>query len=156
MPVQKLTKRTVDAIVPGIRTFIYYDSELKGFGVNVTPNGAKSWCVEYRPGSGGRGVAKRRLVLGSVNTLTPDQARTAARNILAAVALGVLPIMIQGIRRWSGACRSWVKRCVAFQPPDRPLSALVQSRPKCCAAANAVMCQKRKSQPRLGMKEVSN
>jgi Phage integrase, N-terminal SAM-like domain. len=105
MPVQKLTKRSVDAIVPGIRTFIYYDSELKGFGVNVTPNGAKSWCVEYRPGSGGRGVAKRRLVLGSVNTLTPDQARTSARNILAAVALGDDP----------GASRSRAREMPTFR-----------------------------------------
>ena len=105
MPVQKLTKRTVDAIVAAVRTSIYYDSELKGFGLKATPSGAKSWCVEYRPGSGGRGVAKRRLVLGSINTLTPDQARTAARNILAAVALGCDP----------GASRSRAREMPTFR-----------------------------------------
>lgn len=105
MSVEKLTKRNVDAIIPGARIAIYYDSELRGFGLKVTPSGAKSWCVEYRPGSGGRGVAKRRLVLGSINTLTPDQARTAARNILAAVALGDDP----------GASRSRAREMPTFR-----------------------------------------
>jgi hypothetical protein len=105
MSVEKLTKRNVDAIVAGARSTIHYDSELKGFGIKVTSTGSKSWCVEYRPGSGGRGVAKRRLVLGSVSTLTPDQARTAARNILAAVALGDDP----------GAARSRAREMPTFR-----------------------------------------
>jgi integrase len=88
MPVAKLTKRVVDAIEAGSRRVIYYDSELKGFGLKVTPTGAKGWCVEYRPRGGGRGIAKRRMVLGSTRTLTPEQAREAARKVLAAVALG--------------------------------------------------------------------
>ena len=91
MPVAKLTKRFVDAVKSSGRRVIYYDSELKGFGVKVTPTGAKSWCVEYRPHGGGRGTAKRRMVLGSAGALTPDQARAAARKILATVALGEDP-----------------------------------------------------------------
>jgi hypothetical protein len=91
MPVAKLTKRFVDAIEINSRRVVYYDSDLKGFGVRVTPTGVKSWCVEYRPRGGGRGTAKRRMVLGSTCTLTPDQARSAARKILAAVALGEDP-----------------------------------------------------------------
>src|SRR6185437_1836455 len=74
LPIAKLTKRVIDAIKPGDRRVIYYDSELKGFGLKVTPAGAKRWCVEYRPGARGRGVSKRRIVLGSTSTLTPDQA----------------------------------------------------------------------------------
>ena len=70
MPVAKLTKRFVDAIETTSRRVIYYDSDLKGFGVKITPTGVKSWCVEYRPGGGGRGTAKRRMVLGSTATLT--------------------------------------------------------------------------------------
>jgi integrase len=88
MPVAKLTKRAVDAIKPPSRRVIYYDAELKGFGVRVSPSGAKSWCVEYRAGSGGRSAGKRRMVLGSTGALTPDQARSAARKVLAAAALG--------------------------------------------------------------------
>ena len=84
MPVAKLTKRTVDAIGAGECPLILYDTDLKGFGLRVAKGGKKSWFVEYRPGARGRGVAKRRMVLGSVGTLTPDEARAASREILAA------------------------------------------------------------------------
>ena len=95
MPVTKLTKRVVDSLEIGDRQVIYYDSELKGFGVKVSPSGVKSWCVEYRPGAGGRGTAKRRMALGSTSTLTPEQARSAARKILSAVALGEDPAALR-------------------------------------------------------------
>src|SRR6478672_9291710 len=91
MPVAKLTKRFVDAIEPSSRLVVYYDTEVTGFGLKVTPTGRKSWCVEYRAHGGGRGISKSRMVLGSISTLTPDQARSAAREILAAVALGEDP-----------------------------------------------------------------
>ena len=35
-----------------------------------------------------------------------------------------------------------VNHVIASAGQNRPLSALVQSRPKCCIAANAAMCQK--------------
>ena len=47
------------------------------------PSRSRSWIVGYRPGDGGRKVAKKRVVLGSPETLTPEQARAAARRILA-------------------------------------------------------------------------
>ena len=61
---EKLTKRTVDALVADDKAFIVYDSELKGFAVRVAPTGIKTWQVEYRPYPGGRGVSKRRMALG--------------------------------------------------------------------------------------------
>jgi integrase len=110
MPVGKLTKRVVDAIETGSRRAIYYDSELKGFGVKVSPTGAKSWCVEYRPRGGGRGIAKRRMVLGSTGTLTPDQARLAARKVLAAVALGEDPAALRSRARDMPTLRQFADR----------------------------------------------
>ena len=91
MPVVKLTKRSVDAIRPRAKPYIAFDEGLKGFGVRVLPTGAKSWIVEYRPGGGGRGVGKRRLKLGDIGELTPDQARKAARISLSKVRLGTDP-----------------------------------------------------------------
>ena len=100
MPVLKLTKRAVDAIETNSRrVVIYYDTDLKGFGLKVSPSGVKSWCVEYRPGGGGRSSGKRRMVLGSAHTLTPDQARLAARKVLAAVALGDDPAALRNHAR---------------------------------------------------------
>ena len=88
MPTTRLTKRTIDAVSPGDRPVVLYDTELKGFGIRIAPGGARSWFVEYRPGAGGRAVAKRRMVLGSASALTPDEARKAARAALASVRLG--------------------------------------------------------------------
>lgn len=69
----------------------YYDASLKGFGLVVRPSGSRSWIAEYRPGAGGRNVAKRRVVIGSATTLTPEQARAEAMTILASVRMGADP-----------------------------------------------------------------
>lgn len=113
MPIVKLTKRVVDAIKPGDHRVIYYDSELKGFGLKVSPTGGKTWCVEYRPGARGRSVAKRRMVLGSASTLTPDQARNAARDILARVALGEDPAASRSAAREMPTLRDFAGRYLA-------------------------------------------
>jgi integrase len=84
----KLSKREVDKAEPRAGRYTIFDDELKGFGLRVFPSGAKSWVVEYRPDHGGRRAAKRRLTLGSAGTLTPDEARRAARLELAKVRLG--------------------------------------------------------------------
>ena len=122
MATQKLTKRVVDALPRPTRRVIIYDTDLKGFGVKITPNGTKSWCVEYRPGSGGRSVAKRRLVLGSTSTLTPDQARDAAKNVLASVALGGDPAATRSRSREMPNFREFAERYLAeeAQPKLKP------------------------------------
>lgn len=84
---------------PREKSFIEYDTELTGFGVRVTPAGSKSYIVEYRPGARGRGVSKRRVTIGPVHIFTPDQARHAARDILASVRLGSDPAADQARRR---------------------------------------------------------
>jgi len=113
MPIAKLTKRVVDTIKPGDHRVIYYDSELKGFGLKVSPAGGKTWCVEYRPGARGRSVSKRRMVLGSASTLTPDQARNAARDILARVALGEDPAASRSAAREMPNFRDFAARYLA-------------------------------------------
>jgi integrase len=113
MPVAKLTKRTVDAINADDCPLIIYDADLKGFGLRAAKGGTKSWFVEYRPGARGRGVAKRRMVLGSVGTLTPDEARTAAREILAAVALGGDPAAVRSRARKTPTFREFAERYLA-------------------------------------------
>jgi integrase len=84
-------KRTIDAIERVDKSTLFYDSELTGFCLKVLPSGTKRWCVEYRSGAGGRSVGKTRMVLGSTAAMTPDQAREAAKKILASVALGQDP-----------------------------------------------------------------
>jgi integrase len=82
----KLTKRTVDGLEAKASAYMVYDADLKGFAIRVAPTGLKTWQVEYRPYPGGRGVSKRRMSLGSSTSVTPDEARRKAKDILTAVA----------------------------------------------------------------------
>ena len=84
----KLTRQPLANLKSRSKPYIEYDSELIGFGVAVYPSGIKSWVCEYRPHGGGRGVPKKRVTLGKISQLTPDQARKAAADMLAAVQLG--------------------------------------------------------------------
>ncbi|RJF86365.1 DUF4102 domain-containing protein [Oleomonas cavernae] len=91
MPILKLGRKALSNLPAVTKATFYYDDELKGFGLRVMPSGQKTWIVEYRPGVGGRGTTKRRVAIGSAGVLTPDQARKAAKDILAAARLGEDP-----------------------------------------------------------------
>ncbi len=95
----RLTKRVVDALSPRQKQYVEYDTDLTGFGVAVYPSGIKSWVCEYRPHGGGRGVAKKRVTLGKVTQLTPEQARRTAADMLAQVRLGADPGAEKAARR---------------------------------------------------------
>ena len=86
----RITKRTVDALTPTGGESFLWDCDLSGFGLRIRPYGAKSYIVQYRAGSG-RGGATRRLTLGTVGKLTPDEARALAKRMLGAVASGADP-----------------------------------------------------------------
>lgn len=97
----KLTKRVVDQAPLEATRYIVFDDEVKGLGLRVSPNGTKTWILEYRPGTGGRQVSKRRLKLGAVGTLTPDEARRSARQKLYAIINGADPAREQSEDRAS-------------------------------------------------------
>ena len=83
----KLTKRTVEDVVPGERDRFLWDSDLRGFGVKVTPAGARTYVVQYR--LGGRGTFSRRFTIGRHGSpWTAEEARKEALRILSRVADG--------------------------------------------------------------------
>ncbi|MEO8883177.1 MAG: site-specific integrase, partial [Devosia sp.] len=82
----RITKRTVDAIEAGSRDQYLWDGGLGGFGLKVTPAGRKVFLVQYR--LGGRAGRTRRVTLGPLGKLTPEQAREDAKSILREVAAG--------------------------------------------------------------------
>jgi Arm domain-containing DNA-binding protein len=86
----QITKRLLDSLKPGDGEYFVWDGSLAGFGVRVQSTGARSYVVKYRAGSG-RGAPTRRLTLGKVGTLTPDEARTLAKKMLGSVAHGADP-----------------------------------------------------------------
>ncbi len=96
MPTAVLTKWGLAQLPPVTRRTIFFDRDLVGFGLRVSPgqSGAppvRSWIVEYRVG-GGRAAQKRRMVIGDASKLDPDQARREARALLAQVELGADPV----------------------------------------------------------------
>lgn len=114
MPVTKLSKRTADAATAtGGRTTFYFDTDLPGFCLKVQPSGEKRWCVQYRAGAGGRKAAKKRMVLGSISKLTPDQARVAAKEVLAGVTLGQDPAAARAGAREMPNFRDFAERYLA-------------------------------------------
>lgn len=87
MTIQRITKRTVDAIQSNGTEFTAWDQNVTGFGVRVRASGAKSYVVVYRAGAG-RGAPMRRYTIAAVGKITAEDARTRARAILGAVAHG--------------------------------------------------------------------
>jgi hypothetical protein len=84
----KITKRLIDALMPRPGTEIYvWDSELKGYGVRMMPSGIASYVLKYRNREG----RQRKLAIGRVGTLTPDEARNTALLRLADVLKGEDP-----------------------------------------------------------------
>src|SRR5262249_55563551 len=87
----KLDAKTVAklALPDGKRDAIYFDDDLAGFGLRLRASGARvrrTWVAQYR--AHGR---TRRMRIGAAEKLKVDDARKAARKILAKVELGQDP-----------------------------------------------------------------
>ena len=79
----KITKRTVDALVPAERERIVWDDDIKGFGVRVHPTGRKVYIVKYR--HEGRSV---KVTIGAQGPVTPAAARAKAAEIVTLAKTG--------------------------------------------------------------------
>jgi len=82
-----ITKRTLDRLTPRETDYFVWDDDLPGFGVRVMRSGLKTYVVQYR--AGGR---TRRNAFSRVGTMTPDEARKYARELLVAVDRGRDPV----------------------------------------------------------------
>src|SRR5262249_18019981 len=101
---RRITKRLVDNLQPNGKEHFVWDDTLIGFGVRMQRTGAKSYVVKYRAGSG-RGAPTRRITLGRVGALTPDEARALARKTLGAVAHGNDPAAVKAAERRASTLR---------------------------------------------------
>lgn len=90
MATVKLTKKFVDGLQPSDKDESYFDTELKGFHVKVTPTGKKVFRV--------KGILQgkqKAVTLGTYPALTVDQARDRARMELGKLAQGVDPTEVK-------------------------------------------------------------
>jgi hypothetical protein len=84
----KLDNKTVAALSLGGKTdLITFDDQLPGFGYRLRAGAGgkvlRSWIAQYRHHN-----RTRRLLIGSGDVLSADQARTAAKKVLAEATLG--------------------------------------------------------------------
>jgi integrase len=82
---------------PGKTDVIHFDDALPGFGYRLRMSGGsvrKSWVAQYRQHG-----ATRRALVGSADVLGVEQARAAAKKLLAQVALGEDPQAKKSERR---------------------------------------------------------
>lgn len=98
MATGKVTKRAVDALKPAERDSFLWDEDLRGFGVKVTPKGARSYVYQFR--LGGREAKTRRYTIGAHGSpWTPTTAREEAERLARLVSQGVDPGEADKLRR---------------------------------------------------------
>src|SRR5690242_20062771 len=79
---RKITKSSIMSVAPGARDGFLWDTELAGFGLKVTPAGARVYVVQYRAGR-----RLRRYTIGRHGSpWTPEAARREAARLLGTVA----------------------------------------------------------------------
>ena len=92
----KLTLRSINEIKPDPSKDIYvWDDELAGFGLRIKPSGVYSFMLQYRNQNG----ISRRITLGKLGVLTPDEARKLAKKNLAEVVSGGDPANKRSLAR---------------------------------------------------------
>lgn len=85
-----ISKRSVDALQATGKTHYLWDNDPIGFGVRVTPAGAKSYVYQFR--MGGRGSPVRREVIGRTEKMAPEKARGRAHELAHLARIGTDPI----------------------------------------------------------------
>jgi integrase len=88
----KITKSAVDTAQASDKDGYLWDSQLKGFGLKITPAGRKVYLVQYR--AGGRAGKTRRVTIGTHGSITADQARTEAQALLRQISRDEDPLAV--------------------------------------------------------------
>jgi len=152
MPAEKITKRLVDSLIPRDHPYIIFDTDLKGFGVRVMPSSVATYILEYRPDGGGRKVTKKRMTLGRVGELTPDQARDMARDRLGEVRHGHDPLADRQTKRRELNIADLIDHWAEENPPGRRTGKPMEPRTR----ANTLARLKHHVVPLLGRKAAQN
>lgn len=85
---QRITKRFVDSLEATNRPTFFWDADLSGFGVKVTPAGRRVYILQYRAIGDTWKKAPKRVTIGRHGDLTPEQARKIAAKLLVEVRSG--------------------------------------------------------------------
>ena len=87
---EKLTDADVKKLpLPATGNHITYDALVKGFGVRVTANGARSFVLNYRVRASGQ---EKRITIGQFPTWTVAAAREEAKRLRREIDHGADPL----------------------------------------------------------------
>ena len=93
---RSISRRTVEALSVEKDT-VFWDSELKGFGVRVYPSGSRVYVVQSRGPLG-----PKRVTVGRHGVISADQARRRAALILIRIKAGEEPVPKPSSREEAG------------------------------------------------------
>ena len=82
-----ISKRSVDAMQPGVKDALYWDTMLPGFGIRVYASGRKTYVVQCRGPNG-----SRRATIGRHGDITPNEARKKAAVAIDRIKQGEDPV----------------------------------------------------------------
>ena len=74
----KITTKFISNTSPTNAINIYWDSDLKGFGLCVRPSGKKTFILKYRVGRGRKAKLKKQTI-GTTGVISVNQARITAK-----------------------------------------------------------------------------
>lgn len=112
----KITKRFVDSVRPDGNDQVFWDTDVRRFGLRVLPSGVKTFVLQYRNGQG----RTRKIALGRVGELTADEARSKALKFRAAIKDGADPSAERQAKRGDILIASLVETYLADGPAAKP------------------------------------
>ena len=86
----KITTKFISNTSPTNTIDIYWDNDLKGFGLCVRPSGKKTFILKYRVGRGRKAKLKKQTI-GTTSVISVNQARVTAKQWLYQSSQGVDP-----------------------------------------------------------------
>lgn len=113
----KFTKGYVDKVRPAAKDDFHWDTDVKGFGLRITPKGKITFVVQGRVD----GSAKEaRITIGAYGVFTVDQARDVAREHLRTMRMGGDP---RAIKKQNEAMKVTLREVADayFNRPGQPL-----------------------------------
>ena len=121
MRLKQLNQTIAEALELRDRPYVRYAGSPPGFGCRVTPNGARSWIFEYRPG-GSRSASTRRMTIGRIDALHYAKARRAAEALYHRTRLGEDPAGVRDSERAAPTIDAIVERYMTeeIRPARKP------------------------------------
>ena len=86
----KLTNKKVEQLTTNTKSYIVWDTDVRGFGVRVNLNSKKTFILKYRVGFG-RSAKVRKPVIGTAGIMKVEEARRIARKWLLEASEGKDP-----------------------------------------------------------------